>query len=105
LAGPFRHTCFAQFLALAALDQGWALVIIIIRGLAIHALEAFVHVDFAAGLDGPDGAFAFADPALSAAGLTPLQPCEHVEPAQHRQRSAQGAQDPAVRTFHEQADA
>ena len=80
-------------------------MVIVIGDLAIEAIKTFVHVNFAAPLDGAHRAHALADVALAATLGAALQPVEHAHAAQDRQARAQRADEAAIEALDEQPGA
>src|SRR5215831_13011264 len=79
-------------------------MVVEIGHLTIEAVEALVHVDLAAALDGTDGTDGLADPAFRAALRMSLQPVEHAHATENRQSAAERAEEAAVEPLDDEAD-
>ena len=101
--GPSRRCSGELAVAPCLVHQRRTHVRILVDDLAVEAIEAFVHVDCPARLDGLYRAAPCAQLAGAAAFRAALQRREPAQPAANRHHRAKRAEEPAKRPFDEQA--
>lgn len=98
--GGKRHELFAFQ---PHLDHVRTALVVVVKLLAVHAVDALVDIDGSLRVDGLDRTLLGAALAGRAAFRPPLQPLEHADPARNGECSAQRAKIAAVDPFDEKA--
>src|ERR1700730_4114531 len=97
-----RGRC-CRLAALAAPDQRRADVIVVVGDLAVQAIEAFIHVDDATGLDRADRTDGLAMVAAAAAFRTAVEPIEYADAAEDGETTTERASKTAIEALDEHA--
>src|SRR5215472_15505369 len=94
-----------EFFALEPhLNHVWAALVVVVKFLAVHAVDALIDVDMPLGMDRLHGAVLGAALARGSALFPAAKPFEGSDAAGNRQRSTERTQIAAEETFDEQAD-
>src|SRR5262249_42189164 len=88
---------------LAAPDQRRTDMIVVVGDLAVQAIEAFIHVDDAAGFDRADRADDLAMVAAAAAFRAAVKPIEHADASQDGETPAERAGEAAIEALDKYA--